>query len=489
MLGRSKLSMAVAALMAPGILAVGCDERSVGEDDGVTVSGIEAVTAPMRKGGCDFRVARDARSFFPGSGKGSVKAQALDLIDQIKDACRANDGETFTARWFDLAQLTESVVAAGTGGDPVAGGAVFAKLIQATGPDGVTKIFDPCGADDAECTPWDGYPSSTPDFARVLASPNGAWGVVEAGTDPVCSAFDNGSSCESWDAATQGDKWGVEPGRSGDGATWAGALHGRRSLLFGHPLDAGATPTGEDILGASLPAFRWLLIPEPDAFAVDASPPEILEVGLCSTAVPQAIEVIQKGSTILREASLDWCLTQTGVAFRPRSALGRFLDFLSPVPEPLVATALGSRGPGGSAGSFTDFFAGDVPSLAQIGLSAEPAGGTVGEVIIGEDGQPFTISTFTTSEGTPIEDAAVSIRIVGNGGLIPSGNDASGSAVECADFICTGFTQADEQPAPGSLVPELVITKPGQYSLCVSATLAPLVFSTEVCTGKFIMNP
>lgn len=79
--------------------------------------------------------------------------------------------------------------------------------------------------------------------------------------------------------------------------------------------------------------------------------------------------------------------------------------------------------------------------------------------------------------------------MIGNNGLIPSGNDVSGTGLTCVDFVCTGSTQADHEPSPGTLNLPLVFTKPGQYSLCVDASLPPLSFETAVCTNKFNGRP
>jgi hypothetical protein len=83
----------------------------------------------------------------------------------------------------------------------------------------------------------------------------------------------------------------------------------------------------------------------------------------------------------------------------------------------------------------------------------------------------------------------VHVQVIGNGGLIPSGNGVSGTGLNCTDFACTGRTQADEDSNPGALDLPLVFTKPGQYSMCFTAQLPPLQFGSEVCTEKFNIRP
>lgn len=431
-------------------------------------------------GGCDFgSMARDARGYFPGNGRGSVSNQVQDLIDVMKAECAAGDRAGYTDRWFDVAAIVESVLEAGTGGDPADGGAFLAASVSVVGPDGDTPIFDPCGGD-ANCRPWDGYPMS-PDFTGVLASEHGAWAVVSSGSDAICSSFEH--PCEGWNAGLLGDAWGVEPA-----STWPAALHGRTTLVFGQPL-SGSSPTGETLLDTELPAYQWLIIPDVDAFGADGSPSS-LEVGLCSTSTATADELlIQKNTTVLTEAALSWCSSQIpSVARVGGSAWERLLAFLSPTPAPLVAT-VASRGPGGSAGSFTDFYAVDLPRASVIALSSQPADGFVGQPILGRDGQPLVVRTLTSSMQSPIENALVTMQVIGNGGLIPSGNDVSATGLTCNGFVCTGRTQADQDPTPGSLALPLVFTKTGSYSLCLSAGLPPLSFSSQVCTEKFNVRP
>jgi hypothetical protein len=436
-----------------------------------------------RSSACDFgRMANDARSYFPGNGRGSEATAVLDLIDLMKSDCSAGDAEAYTVHWFDVAAIVGDVLAAGTGGNASTGASFLAASLMVRGPDGQAPIFDPCGDGD-DCLSWEGYPA-LPDFEAVLSSPHGAWAVVSTGTAAVCSSFEH--PCSDWSAALLGDAWGVEPSVS-----WEAALFGRTTVVFGNPLP-GPSPTGEALLDTALPAYLWLLIPAPGTFGVDQSPPAVLEVGLCSTAEPTRIEtLVQKGGTVLTEAVIDWCTDQVpSIAGRGSSLWDRALAFLSPAPAPLVATtAMASRGPGGSASSFTDFYAIDVPRAAVVAFSAKPADGVVGQPILGVDGEPFRIRTFTSSEETPLENAHVTITVIGNGGLIPSGNDVSGAGLSCSNFVCSASTQADHESRPGELDLPLVFTKTGQYSLCVEANLSPLSFGGAVCTEKFNIRP
>lgn len=436
-----------------------------------------------RSPACDFgRMGNDARRYFPGNGPGAASRAVLGLIDLMKADCSAGDAAAYTAHWFEIAEILEDVLVAGTAGDASDGASFLATSLTVPGPDGRTPIFDPCG-DDSGCVAWEGYPT-LPDFASVLSSPHGAWAVVSTGTAAVCSSFVQ--PCSGWSAALLGDAWGVEPSVS-----WQAAFAGRTTVVFGHPL-SGPSPTGETLLATELPAYQWLLIPDPGAFGVDLTPPAVLEVGLCSTAEPTSIEtLVQKGGTVLTEAVIDWCTDQVpSIASRGSSLWDRTLAFLSPAPAPLVATSAVARvGPGGSASSFTDFYAIDLPREALVVFSAQPADGFVGQPILGLDGEPFGLRTLTASEGSPLENTRVTLTVIGNGGLIPSGNDVSGTGLSCVGFVCTGTTQADHQTNPGTLELPLVFTKPGQYSLCVDAALPPLAFEPGVCTDKFNVRP
>jgi hypothetical protein len=79
--------------------------------------------------------------------------------------------------------------------------------------------------------------------------------------------------------------------------------------------------------------------------------------------------------------------------------------------------------------------------------------------------------------------------VIGNGGLVPSGNGVSGARLSCSNVVCTGITQADHVPNPGTLDLQLVFTKPGQYSLCITAELAPLIFNQACSAEKFNIRP
>jgi hypothetical protein len=451
-------------------------------DDPATETGAEGLFAPRPPASCDLgTLSKDARAYFPGKGKGSVLDQALELASLLGDDCAAGNAAAYTGHWFQVASLVQGVLASGTGLDPAAGARFLATSVAVKGPAG-TPIFAPCGGA-ADCEAWEGFPN-VPNFGGVLASGHGAWAVVSGGTDAVCSSFI--SPCSGWDAGLRGDAWGVEPS-----INWQGALHGRTSLVFGFPL-SGPSPTGETLIQTQLPAYQWLLIPHPKAFGVNLNPQAVLEVGLCST-VPTRVQelLVQKGRTVLTEATLDWCNNQVpSFARSGTTRWDRMLAFLSPLPAPLVATAaLKGGSPGGSAGGFTDFYAVDLPRAALLLLSGQPADADVGQPVTGPGGQPLRIRAVTSSKQSPIENALVHVQVIGNGGLIPSGNGVSGTGLNCTDFACTGRTQADEDSNPGALDLPLVFTKPGQYSMCFTAQLPPLQFGSEVCTEKFNIRP
>lgn len=449
------------------------------QDSPTPEAGADGLFAPKPPGGCDFgTMTKDARDYFPGNGKGSQLDQALDLVSLLTADCSAGQPAAYTAHWFELAELVGNVLKTGTGMDAVKGGQFLTTSVLVKAASGA-RMFVPCGVATDDCLPWDGFPATTPDFASVLGSPDGAWTVVTTDTAAVCSSFV--SPCNGWDAETLGDAWGVEPS-----ATWEGALHGRRTLVFGRPLRplSGLSPTGEVLVNTELPAYQWLLIPDPAAFGVE------LEVGLCSTEPSRIAELlVQKGQTILTEAVLDWCTPFAPLARVESSRFDRLISFLSPRPAPLVALGLGGASPGGSAGGFTDFYAVDLPRAAVLVPSGQPSDGYVGQAITGPGGQPFSIRALTFYMESPLESALVHVQIIGNGGLIPSGSGVSGAGLLCSDFACDGRTQADQEASPGTLNLPLVFTKPGQYSMCFTAQQAPLQFGDPVCTAKFNVRP
>ena len=437
--------------------------------------------------GCDFgSMAQDAKSYFPGTGKGSINNNVQELIKLMQSDCAAGGQGAYTGHWFEITAILEGVLETGTGGSPVAGGSFLSRSVTVVGPDGLTPIFNPCGTSAAGgCVSWDGYPA-LPDFTGVLASADGAWAVPSlTGSETVCSSF-----IHQCDLPTE-EVWGVSPE-----TTWGDAFYDRPTVVFGQPLASGS-PTGETLLNSLLASYDWLIIPHvDDGFGsleiVEGQPTLVessLEVGLCSAAQAAQEAVVQKGHTILTEVALPWCSLQVlDAGLPPSSAWGRLLAYLTPTPTPLMATVAGA-GPGGSAGGFTDFHGVDIPNAAVLELPSPPAPAKVGEVVMGQDGQPLRVLTYTSSVGSPIEDALITVTILGNNGLVPSGNDVSASGLQCTNFVCTGFTDADEEANPGTLLLPLVFTKPGQYSLCITAELAPLIFNQACDAEKFTVTP
>jgi hypothetical protein len=300
---------------------------------------------------------------------------------------------------------------------------------------------------------------------------DGAWAVVGGdSTETVCSGFRFPCTFQSSDTE---DAWGVTPDPD-----WETALHGRTSVLFGYPLP-GPSPNGEALLNTPLPAFQWLLIPDPDEFA-----PGELRVGLCSNALANGGELlVQKNSTILEETSINvWC-NEPALAPGGTSPFRRLAAFLSPRPASLNAT-LAAQGPGGRAGSFTDFYAVGVPVQAYTRILTQPTDAAVHELIT------VKLATITSSQGSPVENATVDVEVVGNNGLIPSGNTVDSPDIDCEGFDCTGaHTLPDEAGADaGTLELRFKFGKTGSYTLCFDATLSPLVFD-RVCSDKFNVRP
>ena len=452
-----------------------------------------------RSAACDFgRMSQDARSYFPGNGRGSISATVQDLIDEMEDACAEGRDDDYTAAWFEVAGFIEQVLADETepAGDPADAVSFLNQSVSVLGPEPeLLPIFDPCDGLE-NCLPWDGYDDGLlPNFAAVFGSPDGAWAVLNHDyTDPesVCSSFTN--PCDDW--MMDDDTWGVEPTTN-----WSDALWGRTSLLFGYPsgLDSPTSPTGEGVFG-DMSAYDWLLIPYPSEFGSAGSEDgsELL-VSLCSDELASVgqQQVLQKGSTILTEPAFksEWCPFEplpTPTVTAGESFFERLASFLSPLPAPLNAVSALGKGPGagGLAGSFTDFYGVDIPTEAVIRIPAQPADGTVDSSIMAVGGGSFRVVTETSSMQTPLENAWIEIEVIGNSGLIPADGSVSGEGLDCpaGSVVCSGFTQADEDDHPGTLELPLIFTKTGQYSLCLTAELGRLEFE-RVCTEKFNIRP
>lgn len=471
----SRVSATVAVALAVTVLYACSDREGPGLPAGPRLATTEG-------GSCDFREAnRLADAYFPGDDEGSLEDRADAILFQMDDTCRGSDAGLYTDAFFRLAELIEEALETGTGGAPADADDLVWELIGSPARD---AIFDPCAGAPA-CTSWDGFPTR-PDLVEALSA-GGTWAVVRSGSDAVCGGHRSPCANIDPDPFADGETWGVEPS-----TTWDDALHGRTSLLFGNPL-AGGSPTGEASYSAGASGYSFNLVPHPDAFRPAATPPAVLEVGLCSTAVASIDEaLIQKGSTVLEQATLGFCPIQTAAA--PASFWGRLAgligDLFDPRPAALVATAF-RLGPGGGAGSWSDFWAIDVPEAAAFEIFNPPTEGDAGAPIAGEDGNPVSVRAVTTSAASPIEHVSVTVSFERNNGFLRAGDVISTSP----DFVCdgargecTGTTQRDEQAAPGVIQIPVILTKPGAYRMCVTGELPPLSFE-PACSSKFVIRP
>lgn len=450
-----------------------------------TGSPVEPSFSVAAAGACDLAGARTlAETYFTGNATPNIREGALDLIDLMTDDCLADDANAYVGHWVRFAGILEIGLETGQTGTPSDGNRILQATLAATLPSG-GDAFDPC-AGAAQCVSWDGYPT-LPDFTAAL-SPGGAW-AVPTGTTPVCSGFR--TPCGTIDPALDGDVWGVEPSD-----TWENALHQRPSVIWGAPITA-PSPTGEQLLQTAVPAYTWNVIPHPQTFAPNASPPAVLEVGLCSTAQASSDEtLVQKsGTSVLEEATLSFCPIQTTAAPAARTHwFATLLQALDPRPRPLRAVAF-LRGPGGTAGGFSDFWAIDSPDDATVTVPSTPADGGTGVTLTDALGNPVKVVALSVPAGTPTERAVITIRFFKNNGLVPSGNTvtvdpAATTNLTCgANGVCTGMAQADQEPEPGTLEIPVRISKPGAYRMCVTATRAPYDFGEQVCTEKFNIRP
>ncbi len=428
---------------------------------------------------CNFKTAIDAtKDYYPGSGKGSVQTQALDILDMAKAACEVPDPIGYATEFFNMAAFIESALQAGNVGTPADGGLLVWELMNIESPAG-GLIFDPC-AGAADCDTWD--PDITDIQAEIVAalSDGGAWAVVSGvGADAVCSGHlsgDNAHECDMIDPSIA-DVWGANPKRD-----WNGTLFGRTSVVFGSELSAASSPTGEALLAAGVPAYAFNLIPHPKEFpAADE-----MIVGLCSTAVANEETVVQRETTALQPANLDWCgsagfANLKGSLFYRLARLG--WDLVDPTPRPLWAAAAFAGSPGGAAGSFSDFFAIDANPNAILEFVDPP-----------DDAQAGTPQTVTilakTDEDTPLEQVVLTVHVQDQNGLLPSGGSLEGDESGCTTGgnSCTLNTQGDEQGQPGTATFSLTLNKTGAYRFCVTGELAPFVFQ-ETCSGPINVKP
>ena len=245
--------------------------------------------------------------------------------------------------------------------------------------------------------------SSPTDFTAALG-PTGAFAV-------------RGSSLTDAAAAVSHDgAWGMQPPLN---STWNGITvpANTRLLAYGAPITAPGF-TNEQQVGT---IFDWFTIP-----TLTFSPGVV--VGTCIVDNgPQYLIQHNALGEIVPSATTSFCpvgaASLRGVeGWGPTAIAQRVFDFFSP--RPLLATALGTRPPGGSIGSLSPNVAVN-PGQITLDFPKQVSDGKTNQQIKFKDGTPVSV-TVEPAGGTNLDGAVVELTAVANLGspVIPTGNTA-----------------------------------------------------------------
>ncbi|HWN17786.1 MAG TPA: hypothetical protein VNO19_02610 [Gemmatimonadales bacterium] len=245
--------------------------------------------------------------------------------------------------------------------------------------------------------------SSPTDFTAALG-PAGAFAV-------------RGSSLTDADAAVSHDgAWGMQPPLN---STWNAITvpANTRLLAYGAPITAPGF-TLEQPVGT---IFDWFTIPtltfSPGVVVgtciVDNGPQYLIQHNALGEIVPSATTSFCPVGLVTLRGAQGW---------GPTAIAQRVFDFFSP--RPLLATALGTRPPGGSIGSLSPNVAVN-PGQITLDFPKQVSDGKTNQQIKFKDGTPVSV-TVEPAGGTNLDGAVVELTAVANLGspVIPTGNTA-----------------------------------------------------------------
>ena len=278
---------------------------------------------------------------------------------------------------------------------------------------------------------------STPtDFTAALG-PNGAFAV--RGSSPS-----NSAAAVSHDVA-----WGMEPPLN----TVTGAKYAwnaitvpvnTRLLAYGAPITAPGF-TNETQVGT---VFDWFTIP-----TLTFNPGVVVGTCIIDNGAQYLIQHNALGE-IVPSATPSFCPAggtslRTAEGWSPSVLAQRVFDFFSP--RPLLATALGTRPPGGSIGSLSPSVAVD-PGTITMDFPKQVADGKTNQQIKFKDGSAVSV-TVEPEGGTNLDGAVVELMAVANLGTPVT---VTGNTAVTSDGVAT--------------FPNLKLSKAGGYRLVAKIT-------------------
>jgi hypothetical protein len=364
--------LATVLIAGSGLTVLGCTDR------GSSPTGPQLNPPAFATAGCDVSAARNlANQLFPNG----VKQIAQDSLRVIQDAGAGTPAATNAG--FGILELVSTYGPSSPQiGSDLANATLLCMNVGAT-PTDFTAALGPTGA-----------------FAVRGSSPSDDEAVVSRGA-PV---------------------WGMEPPL---GSTWNDITlpSSTRLLAYGAPVSLASFPDGftnEEQVGS---IFDWSTFPTltfklpgvvVGTCVTDGGPQYLIQHNALGEIVPSAtISFCPVGVTSLRAAE----------GWGPAALAQRVFDFFSP--RPLLATALGTRPPGGSIGSLSPSVAVD-PGAITIDFPKLIADGKTSVPIKFKDGSDVSV-TVIPAHNTALDGAVVELVAVANLGtpVIASGNIAT----------------------------------------------------------------
>jgi hypothetical protein len=430
---------------------------------------------------CDTKdLSSAARDFFPRD----FDRRAKDLISELGDACP--DLSLTTDLAFDIMALMELALGGASELDASAGASLANGLLpfMEFNSENCEVSEDPEAPEVPVCV----EPYFEVDVLLAL-SERGAF-AVRGGTGDLTDAVVSRDADEPELGTDNEPVWGVTPSQKNedDDPDWLGVL-GVRALVFGHPkaIVGGCDPSTADC-PATNEHYSWNTLPDVDGFRAQ------MIVGVCAEINNGGFNTrlrMRRNFTALENAgdTFDAC-----VAFLPApvtaSLTERFLRFLSPRPQSLVAFA--RTGPGGNASDFSDFTPLNAVSEATLVIKMVP------DAVVGE---PIAIDvTALTVNGTPLEHVEVEIVPMDNNGSWIVDYSLGGTET-CPPPDATDATDAPDatdcrytEEEGGIAEFNLTLDKTGGYRICASVRVRDdgdlgFTFPAEVCSNGFNVRP
>lgn len=381
---------------------------------------------------CNFNQTKsDARAFF-SSGSDPV----FSIIRDMQSAYGAGGGSAATPRGFDV--LQQIAAARGTtrqSGTAASGNALTKDVLACMSVGPIPGNFD---------------------VTSALAS--GVYEVRGGTTDAASPALAALASAGQKSAASP--VWGIESLSS-----WGARFNGlaTRFLVYGAPLSVSSfttEPVALDANNAAATGFDIATIPVMPGLSfvnADGTPGQV-RVGICipqtsGTNPNRLLHVGATATSILNLSVPSFCSTVASAT--PSGARGVFAALVRDaialvLPTPAYAFSIG--GVGSLPSGLSPFGAVQV-NASSVGLTfaQQPSNGSISAPI-----SPPVAVKATTSSGTPVGGAVVTLTVIGNNGInaAVTGNVATTNDLGVATF------------------PALMVTKAGGYTIQASGSIA-----------------